>query len=980
MESDVTKAHLWFEEWITGDPYIDLKKDFFQPLAELQDLVLIAMKGGKTNLGWFKPLEPGEFKSRLGEFNKKINLFITIANSRSKASEAERKPGSELDEEFDRVFEDILAISDLASKNILLIIHEDEKSLAWVNRGIFLTILIVFGLLITVILRNRAYLQTRNLELEKKAEIQAKRVIQLGRQNEMILTHAGEGIYGLDLEGKTTFCNPAAAQMIGYEIEELIGKPQHATVHHTRADGSPYPREECPVYAALKDGTVHHVSDEVFWRKDGSSFPVDYVSTPIIEDDKIIGAVVTFKDITSQRESENSLKESQEFSNDILLNIHDPVITINEKGIILSVNDATITMFGNSHEELLGKNVKMLMPEPFWSEHDQYLKRYLQTGISKIIGIGREVVGYHKDGSTFPMDLAITVSHLKGERIFIGVLRNISEEKQQKLILEKKIQERTSELQKTAQELIDFIDTANAPIFGVDTQGNINEWNQKVAEITGFSKDEVLGKNLVQTRIREEYQDSVQTILQDALKGKETSNYEVPLYSREGKRVLILLNATTKRNAEGHIIGVVGIGQDITELDSYRESLLSKVDEKTRELGKTLEIAEDTNLRLLEANRHKSQFLSSMSHELRTPLNGILGFIDLLKGTHFGPLNETQLDFASQIEDSGKHLLDLISDLLDVAKIDAGAMELDLENCLPQDCFPEVLGMIKPQLDQKRLQLKSLIDPSVTAVVCDIRRVKQIMVNLLSNAIKFTTENGTIEVKIFKENGLTKIMVSDTGIGISEKDQKIIFDEFAQADRVRDEALGGVGIGLALSRRLVELHGGEIGVESKEGKGSTFWFTLPHKELPQKTKEIQKGKSETDLDYPRARRILVVEDNQINLEMILYNLKVHEHEVFVARNGKEAVDRAQSILPELILMDIRMPVMNGLEATQRLRAMPDFPHIPIIALTASVGEDSEIKCLAAGCTDYLAKPIQSAELFDMLKQYLKPTTTSTDAS
>tara|TARA_B100000029_G_scaffold457606_1_gene486437 strand:- start:1579 stop:3144 length:1566 start_codon:yes stop_codon:yes gene_type:complete len=504
-----------------------------------------------------------------------------------------------------------------------------------------------------------------------------------------------------------------------------------------------------------------------------------------------------------------------------------------------------------------------------------------------------------------------------------------------------------------SKELTQLIDTANAPIFGVDTDGNVNEWNQKVEQITGFTKDEVMGHNLVQTRITEEFKQSVQEVLNEALKGNETSNYEVPLFTKSGERVMVLLNATTRRNPQGKIVGVVGVGQDITELDQSRSE------------------KEETNLRLQEANQHKSKFISSMSHELRTPLNGILGFTELLKSEHFGKINDTQREFVDQVENSGKHLLELISGLLDVAKIDSGSMHLDLTNCTPKELFVSIAGLIQPQINKKNINFKYLIDPTIDDIVCDERKIKQIIINLISNAIKYTPENGTIETTLTKQKSHNKFTVSDNGIGISKKDQEIIFDEFAQANRSRDEALGGTGIGLALSRRLVELHGGEIGVESRENEGSNFWFTIPQRDAPVKNIETLTEKTTKSPDYPTCRSILVVEDNQTNLDMIKYLLSIHNHEIHVARNGKEAIVKADLKKPDLILMDIRMPIMDGLTATKALRSKPDFSKIPIIALTASAGDDSREDCLSAGCTDHISKPIQSIELFEILSKYIK---------
>ncbi len=391
---------------------------------------------------------------------------------------------------------------------------------------------------------------------------------------------------------------------------------------------------------------------------------------------------------------------------------------------------------------------------------------------------------------------------------------------------------------------------------------------------------------------------------------------------------------------------------------------------RTRELGETLKTVEQMNLQLKEANQERSRFLSSMSHELRTPLNAILGFTDLLRGKFFGSLNDKQLGYVTQIEKSGKHLLDLINDLLDIAKIDAGATELNLEEFDPKEFLLGSVTLMQPQFKKKDLQVKLFLDPSLNTLTGDRRRCNQIMLNLLSNAYKYTPQNGRIEVRILNKGDVAKFLVSDTGIGIPQEHQENIFSEFHQADRERDENLGGTGIGLALTRRLVEFHGGQIGVESEEDKGSTFWFTLPvNAQSPQQTPSVEEAPKLND-SAVSGKRILVVEDNEVNLAMILDMLSICDFKVIVARNGQEALDLTTANKPDLILMDIRMPVMDGLEATRRLRAQPEFETLPILALTASAGQEGKEKCFEAGCTAHLSKPIQSKELFEALSKHL----------
>jgi len=618
-----------------------------------------------------------------------------------------------------------------------------------------------------------------------------------------------------------------------------------------------------------------------------------------------------------------------------------PIFGIDTNGNVNEWNQKVEQITGFNKDEVMGHNlVETRITEEFKKPVQEVLNKALKGNETS----NYEVPLFTKSGERVMVLLNATTRRNPQGKIIgvVGVGQDITE-----------LDQSRSEMENISKELTQLIDTANAPIFGVDINGNVNEWNQKVEQITGFNKDEVMGHNLVETRITEEFKKPVQEVLNKALKGNETSNYEVPLFTKSGERVMVLLNATTRRNPQGKIVGVVGVGQDITELDQSRSE------------------KEETNLRLKEANQHKSKFISSMSHELRTPLNGILGFTELLKGEHFGKLNDPQREFVDQVENSGKHLLELISGLLDVAKIDSGSMMVDLKVCKPYELFLSVVGLIQPQLVEKKIILNQLIDPTAEVIVCDIRKVKQIMVNLISNAIKYTPDNGTIEITLTRDKKYTKIIVSDNGIGISKKDQDIIFNEFAQANRIRDEALGGTGIGLALSRRLVELHGGEIGVTSEENKGSKFWFTIPNRSAPKESNQILIDETKESVDYPINKSILVVEDNQTNLEMIKYLLSIYNHKIRVARNGKEAILAANSEKPDLILMDIRMPIMDGLEATKVLRTKPELSQVPIIATTASAGEDSREDCLKAGCTDHLSKPIQSKELFEILSKYIK---------
>lgn len=438
-------------------------------------------------------------------------------------------------------------------------------------------------------------------------------------------------------------------------------------------------------------------------------------------------------------------------------------------------------------------------------------------------------------------------------------------------------------------------------------------------------------------------------------------------------------NGQGYRNDAGQLVRILGVVQDITEqkqleaaLAEERRNLEKTVEMRTQELHNSLTKLEETNLRLQAANRHRTRFLSSMSHELRTPLNAILGFNDLLKGQFFGPLNDKQNTYTEQIDVSGRHLLALITDLLDITKIDAGVMELERAEFAHNDLIDGMVAMMQNQIRRKGLTVGTAIDPSLPLITGDLRKCKQIMLNLLSNAVKFTPEGGRIEIRAERTEDLVTITVSDTGVGIAPEEQEHIFSEFYQADRVRDEALGGTGIGLALTRRLVALHGGEIGVDSAPGKGSAFWFTLPQPLALKKARPADEAPmpAPATVEPVTERRILVVDDNEANLRMLRNLLSIHRHSVMTATTGQEAIAAAPTFKPDFIVMDIQMPKMDGLEATRRLRAMPAFATTPILALTANVTEEDRACCLAAGCTAYLVKPFVSQDLFDLLARYL----------
>ncbi len=401
------------------------------------------------------------------------------------------------------------------------------------------------------------------------------------------------------------------------------------------------------------------------------------------------------------------------------------------------------------------------------------------------------------------------------------------------------------------------------------------------------------------------------------------------------------------------------------------------------------------NEELVRATRLKDEFLANMSHELRTPLNAILGMTEGLQEGIFGVVNPSQLQAVQTIERSGNHLLELINDILDLAKIGAGQVELE---CAPTNicelCHAS-LSFVKQQAVQKRIRLQIHLPPRVPNISIDERRIRQVLINLLNNAVKFTPVGGSIalNVTIIQQSGSTaadnptasvmRLAIIDTGIGINHADFDKLFQPFVQVDIALNRQHHGTGLGLALVKGIVEMHGGSIQVRSEVGVGSQFIVDLP---MPQAEGDptgqglapalgfSQPNQQQLDpLTGESAEKlwtILLAEDNEANINSISSYLKAKGYQTILARNGLEAINIAQSQLPNLILMDIQMPKMDGLEAIRHIRNHPQLSHVPIVALTALAMNGDRQKCLDAGATDYLTKPVKLKQLATTIQQFL----------
>jgi len=384
------------------------------------------------------------------------------------------------------------------------------------------------------------------------------------------------------------------------------------------------------------------------------------------------------------------------------------------------------------------------------------------------------------------------------------------------------------------------------------------------------------------------------------------------------------------------------------------------------------------NAELSRVMRSKDDFLSAMSHELRTPLNAILGLSESLAEGVYGDMNNKQVKSINTIAESGHHLLALINDLLDIAKIGAGKMELELTKVNVEEVCQASLRFVMEQAQKQKINLKLVMDNQSVMLTADERRLKQILVNLLSNAVKFTPDGGsvTLETKCDLESESLMFSVRDTGIGIATEDLKRLFSPFTQLDSKLSRQYAGTGLGLTLVMKLVELHGGSVAVESEIGKGSCFTIRIPCKGLdtlnqhnPDGTISLSEITTAETLPS-NTPLILVADDNEINLITVTDYLRANNLRVIQARDGLEAVKMVREHIPSLVLMDIQMPLMDGLDAIAHLRADDQHAKLPIIALTSRAMVGDRERCIAVGANDYLSKPVNMKQLVKTIHNHL----------
>ncbi len=419
---------------------------------------------------------------------------------------------------------------------------------------------------------------------------------------------------------------------------------------------------------------------------------------------------------------------------------------------------------------------------------------------------------------------------------------------------------------------------------------------------------------------------------------------------------------------------VLEVFVDITERKRAEQEILQLNRDLERRVSERTAELQLANLELARAGRMKDEFLASMSHELRTPLTGILGLSESLQMNTYGDLNERTLNVLKMIHDSGRHLLELINDILDLSKIEAGKFEMQMEPCPLGSTCQASLQMVRSMAQKKRLQVRFAMDPPEIVLMADGRRLKQLLVNLLSNAVKFTPEGGSLGIDVLGslEDKKARITVWDTGIGIAQEDLPRLFQVFVQLDSTLSRQYAGTGLGLALVKRLAELSRGSVEVESTPGQGSRFTVTLPWEGAAplREAAPVRQLAARLPAGVPaKPPKVLMADDDNVFLEMMTDFFRLQGLPLSTAQNGMELLERVQAVQPDILVIDVQMPGITGLEAMQRIRAHPDaaISHLPIIALTALAMAGDRERCLEAGANEYLSKPVHLRELVELIR-------------
>jgi PAS domain S-box-containing protein len=813
-------------------------------------------------------------------------------------------------------------------------------------------------------------------------------LLKAGALQSAIFNSANFSSIATDAKGVIQIFNVGAERMLGYTAAEVMNKITPADISDpdeviARAKalsvelGTPItPGFEALVFKASRG--IEDIYELTYFRKDGSRFPA-VVSVTALRDaqDAIIGYLLIGTDNTARKQAEEALLKAGALQSAIFNSANFSSIATDAKGVIQIFNVGAERMLGYTAAEVMNKITPADISDP-----DEVIARAkalsvelgtpITPGFEALVfkasrGIEDiyELTYFRKDGSRFPAVVSVTALRDAHDAI-IGYLLIGTDNTARKQVEEerKKLDQRLRDQHFYTRSLIESNIDA---LMATDPRGIITDVNKQTEALTGCTRDELIGapfKNYFTDSGRAEA--AINRVLSE---GKVT-NYELTARARDGRLTVVSYNATTFHDRDRSLQGVFAAARDVTELKLFEQRLKQK------------------NVELEDASRMKSEFLANMSHELRTPLNAIIGFSEVLRDGLMGEMSDQQRGFIGDIFSSGKHLLSLINDILDLSKVEAGKMTLDLEPVHLSSLFVNSLSIIREKAAARhiRLDLDLGATEALGSIQVDPRKVKQILYNLLSNAVKFSNEGGQVQVRagrvpraeVGSISGSTKgrsfpladsafaeflkITVADTGIGISPAGLEHLFTPFSQIDSGLARKFEGTGLGLAMVKLLAELHDGAVAVESGVGEGSCFTVWLPLRAAEEGVAAAKlPAVDHAALAGPRTA--LVVEDDFKAADLIRVQLEAEGFKVLHAASAEAALALAVQQPLSLITLDIMLPNMDGWEFLGRIKLVPDLRRIPVVIISIVADRN---KGFSLGAAAVMQKPISRQELYESL--------------
>jgi PAS domain S-box-containing protein len=813
-------------------------------------------------------------------------------------------------------------------------------------------------------------------------------LLKTGALQSAIFNSANFSSIATDARGVIQIFNVGAERMLGYTAAEVMNKITPADISDPREViaratalslefATPIkPGFEALVFKASRG--IEDIYELTYFRKDGSRFPA-VVSVTALRDaqDVIIGYLLIGTDNTARKRAEEALLKAGALQSAIFNSANFSSIATDAKGVIQIFNVGAERMLGYAAAEVMNKITPADISDPQEviaraKALSVELGTQITPGFEALVfkasrGIEDiyELTYFRKDGSRFPAVVSVTALRDAQDAI-IGYLLIGTDNTARKQVEEerRKLDQRLRDQHFYTRSLIESNIDA---LMTTDPRGIITDVNKQTEALTGCTRDELIGapfKNYFTDPGRAEA--GINRVLNE---GKVT-NYELTARARDGTLTVVSYNATTFHDRDRSLQGVVAAARDVTELKRFEQTLRQK------------------NVELEDASRMKSEFLANMSHELRTPLNAIIGFSEVLRDGLIGGMTDQQRGFIGDIFSSGKHLLSLINDILDLSKVEAGKMTLDLEPVLVASLFSNSLSIVREKAATRRIRLDLDAAEELGSIQADARKVKQIVYNLLSNAVKFTPEGGLVTLHASRvpraEVGqlrgawmgrnfqltesdfgeFLEISVTDSGIGVSPEGLERLFTPFSQIDSGLARKFEGTGLGLAMVKLLAELHGGTVAVESAVGKGSIFTVWLPLRATerlaltPAKTPPAQRVETRG-----AVRTALVVEDDFKSAELIRVQLEAEGFVVLHSTSAETALALAVQQPLSLITLDIMLPNMEGWEFFSRLKQVPDLGRVPVVIISSVAEAD---KGFSLGAAAVLQKPISRQELREAL--------------